>query len=72
MHAGERRLPAEMSDSGQGFDPARVPMTCIEFVVEDGMGVFLMRALVDSVEFEFAAGTTVRLVKHPASVGPAE
>ena len=28
------------------------------------MGVFLMKALTDKVEFEFRHGTTVRLVKN--------
>ena len=60
----DHTLIVEISDNGCGFDPhvAR-PLVC-EDLRESGMGLQLMRGLVDSVEFEFEIGTTVRLVKH--------
>lgn len=56
-------LVVEVSDDGAGFcpgispDPSEPPDT-------GGMGVALMRRLVDKVEFEFSSGTTVRLTKN--------
>ena len=60
----DHTLVVEITDCGCGFDPrVTLPLLCDE-LREDGMGLLLMRGLVDSVEFEFEAGTTVRLVKH--------
>lgn len=62
-----RTLIVEISDNGCGFDPEGMPSPSPERMLEGGMGVFLMKALTDNVEFEFRHGTTVRLVKslHP-------
>ena len=63
MRSG-RALIVEVSDNGCGFDPDSVPAPVLGDFGESGMGIFLMRTLVDSVEFKFGAGTTVRLVKR--------
>lgn len=60
----ERTLIVEISDDGYGFDPDSVLPPTSDRLGEGGMGIFLMRTLMDSVEFEFGLGTTVRLVKH--------
>jgi serine/threonine-protein kinase RsbW len=57
-------LIVEISDNGCGFDPERAPAPPPDKLFEGGMGVFIMKALTDTVEFEFRHGTTVRLVKH--------
>lgn len=59
-----QNLVVEISDCGYGFDPNSVSLPIAEKLSEGGMGVFLMRALMDSVEFEFERGTTVRLTKR--------
>lgn len=60
----QHTLIVEISDNGYGFDHEDVPLPSPEMMIEGGMGVFLMKALTDSVEFEFKHGTTVRLVKN--------
>ena len=60
-------LVVEVSDNGCGFDPGLVrppALRDLKELREGGMGILLMRGLVDSVEFEFGIGTTVRLIKH--------
>lgn len=57
-------LIVEISDNGYGFDPDGTPLPAPDMLLERGMGVFLMKALTDSVEFQFRHGTTVRLVKN--------
>ncbi len=53
-------------DPGPGFDPAGVPdPTSPENLVrERGRGIFIMRQMMDEVDFSFERGTTVRLVKR--------
>ena len=53
----------EICDSGPGFDPERVPVPLAEDLNEGGMGLFVMRNSMDSVEFTFHHGTTVSLRK---------
>ncbi len=52
-------------DTGHGFDSASLGMTMAEPSEEQGRGMALMAALVDSVRFESRpeAGTIVHLVK---------
>jgi serine/threonine-protein kinase RsbW len=54
----------EVSDKGPGFDPNSVKQFSKDNLTEGGVGIFLMRSLMDTVEFDFASGTTIRLVKH--------
>lgn len=63
----DRALVVEVSDNGCGFDPGLVRQPTVNNLKElreGGMGILLMRGLMDSVEFEFGIGTTVRLTKH--------
>ena len=60
----EHTLIVEISDNGGGFDPEAVSPLTPDGLAEGGMGIFLMRALMDTVEFEFRSGTTVRLTKR--------
>ncbi len=60
----ERTVVVEVHDNGCGFDADSVLSVAPNRPREGGMGIFLMKALMDSVEFEFGTGTTVRLVKH--------
>jgi serine/threonine-protein kinase RsbW len=58
-------LSIVVADSGAGFDPRQVPGTIKRDMMDRGMGIFLMRALMDRVEHDCTGdGTTVRLVKR--------
>lgn len=58
-------LCIEVSDNGAGFDVAVVRGATRRDVLERGMGIFLMRTLMDRVEHDCSGGgTTVRLVKR--------
>ena len=60
----ERTLILEVSDNGCGFDPNSLTTPDLGNMKEGGIGIFLIRTLVDSVEFDFSKGTTVRMTKH--------
>jgi serine/threonine-protein kinase RsbW len=68
------RLEVTVHDTGPGFDLDGVNgnVTSPEHLFDlRGRGIFIMRACMDSVEFEFnAAGTTCHLVKRRPSASP--
>ena len=57
----------EVTDSGTGFDSAKVsdPTDPSRVLMPGGRGVFLMKRLIDHLEYN-AAGNTVRLTMEPA------
>lgn len=61
------RVQIDVADQGPGFDPRRVadPLAQENLLREVGRGIFIVRHLMDTVEFDSApgAGTTVRLTK---------
>lgn len=58
-------LTIEIADNGSGFDIKQVPESIRRDVVDRGMGIFLMRTLMDRVEHDCSGnGTIVRLVKR--------
>jgi serine/threonine-protein kinase RsbW len=66
-----------VKDSGAGFDPNRIPdPTAPEnLLAPHGRGIFLMRELMDEVDFTFDHGTEVRMrrrhkwIESPAHLG---
>ena len=52
---GEEHLDIEIKDEGGGFDPENVPdpLAAENLLKPTGRGIFLMRRLVDAVDFEF-------------------
>jgi len=56
-------LFVSVKDSGSGFDPNALPNPlAVENLLRDhGRGIFLMRQLMDEVEFNFDHGTEVRM-----------
>jgi serine/threonine-protein kinase RsbW len=57
------KVLATVRDHGGGFDPAPLRHSCPEPECESGRGLFLMRALMDRVEFRTDHGTEVTLEK---------
>ena len=62
------KLTVYVKDCGSGFDPERVqdPLSPENFMKPSGRGIFLMKALMDEVEYTVGkeCGTVVRLVKY--------
>jgi anti-sigma regulatory factor (Ser/Thr protein kinase) len=67
------RLEVSVHDSGPGFDLAAVngDVTSPDRLLDvRGRGIFIMRACMDAVDYEFGdSGTTCRLVKHRQPAG---
>jgi serine/threonine-protein kinase RsbW len=60
------RLAVVVHDDGPGFPPPDCPSdpTSPEHLFDSrGRGIFIMRTCMDEVGFDFAKGTTVRLIK---------
>ena len=59
----EGSLFASISDFGSGFDPNAIPdpLDVGNELRESGRGIFLMRQVMDEVEFNFDHGTEVRM-----------
>jgi serine/threonine-protein kinase RsbW len=67
----EDKLTVFVKDRGSGFDPESVgdPLSPENFMKPCGRGIFLMRALMDEVEYNTSenSGTEVRMVKYKSS-----
>lgn len=61
------RLKVHVTDQGTGFNPAAVPDPLLpeNLLKDNGRGIFIVRSMMDSVDYEFTpgGGTTVILVK---------
>jgi serine/threonine-protein kinase RsbW len=63
----EDDLRIQISDEGPGLDPETLPdpLAPENILKPSGRGVFLMRAIMDEVEFRrLAPGTEITMVKH--------
>jgi serine/threonine-protein kinase RsbW len=56
-----------ITDRGPGFDPDSIPEPDPNALPEGGMGIFLMRSVMDAVIYRFEMGTTLELVKYPST-----
>lgn len=56
-------LLVSVKDSGSGFDPSALPdpIAAENLLAKHGRGLFLIRYLMDEVEFKFDHGTEVRM-----------
>ena len=70
MTSREGELRLEIEDEGAGFDPKHLPKVDIEQRVQEegGLGIYLMRQLMDEVKIESApgSGTKITMVKRAA------
>jgi serine/threonine-protein kinase RsbW len=60
-------LTIQVSDEGEGFDPSVVPdpLSPEGLLKPSGRGIFLMRAIMDEVNFrQLSPGAEITLVKH--------
>lgn len=60
-------LSIQVADEGAGFDPAEVPdpLSPEGLLKPSGRGIFLMRAIMDEVNFrQLSPGTEITLIKH--------
>ncbi|MGH9476737.1 MAG: ATP-binding protein [Terriglobales bacterium] len=67
-------LIVSIRDQGHGFDPAHVsdPLSPDNLLRQSGRGIFLARAFMDQVDVKpSSSGTSVRLIKHRQTRGPA-
>ncbi len=61
VRPGELRL--EVEDEGVGFDPKRLPkINPEEMPVEGGLGLYLIRQLMDEVKIESAPGSGTKII----------
>jgi serine/threonine-protein kinase RsbW len=65
-------LSVEITDQGPGFNPHTIadPLDPENLLKDSGRGIFIVRTLMDSVEYRFnqGIGTTVILTKHAKNV----
>jgi len=56
-------LLVSVKDSGSGFDPSGLPnpIDAENLLAPHGRGIFLIRQLMDEVDFKFDRGTEVRM-----------
>lgn len=60
------QLTIEIEDPGKGFNPATLPdpTSPDNILKERGRGIFIMRQMMDELDFDFGDGTKVRMVKR--------
>jgi serine/threonine-protein kinase RsbW len=59
-----RRVSVEIRDTGVSFDPAQAPAPDLASLPESGVGIFLMRAMVDEVSYIAGCPNVLTLVKR--------
>ncbi|MFQ5708397.1 MAG: ATP-binding protein [bacterium] len=65
-----KKLIVIVKDEGQGFDPndLRDPLDPQNLLKESGRGIFILKALMDEVNFEFEkGGTVIKMAKEKKS-----
>ncbi len=59
-----RRLRVELRDTGASFDPTQVPPPDLASLPESGLGIFVMRAMVDELSYVPGCPNLLILVKY--------
>ena len=66
-------LTVEIEDTGEGFRPTTEDeMTPPDLLATRGRGIFIMRSMMDEVDFDFSKGTKVSMVKRRSKETSAE
>jgi serine/threonine-protein kinase RsbW len=66
-------LTIEIEDTGEGFRPATEDeMSPPDLLATRGRGIFIMRSMMDEVDFDFSKGTKVSMVKRRSKETSAE
>lgn len=63
----DNSITVYIKDEGEGFDPEKIsnPLEPENILRESGRGIFILKALMDEVEFDFSGkGTEVKMVKR--------
>ncbi|MBN1347815.1 ATP-binding protein [candidate division KSB1 bacterium] len=69
-HLTDSSLTIAVKDEGKGFDPDQVnnPLAPENLLKESGRGIFIVRALMDEVSFNFdGTGTSIKLIKRKST-----
>ncbi|TFH02725.1 MAG: ATP-binding protein [Calditrichales bacterium] len=63
FHVDKIRIEVRIQDEGPGFDPSRLrdPLAPENLFSESGRGIFLIRSLMDDLDFEFTESGTVTI-----------
>jgi serine/threonine-protein kinase RsbW len=59
-----RSVSVEISDTGESFDPAQAPPPDLASLPESGIGIFLMRSMVDEISYVAGCPNVLTLVKR--------
>jgi len=57
-------ISVEIKDTGASFDPVQAPPPDLTALPESGVGIFLMRSMVDEVSYVAGCPNVLTLVKH--------
>jgi serine/threonine-protein kinase RsbW len=62
----EEQLEVEVEDHGKGFEPENLPdpTSPDNILRERGRGIFIIRQMMDELDFDFSAGTRLRMIKR--------
>ena len=62
-----------IEDDGSGFQPTTAEeMSPPDLLATRGRGIFIMRSMMDEVDFDFSNGTKVSMTKHRSAKTPTE
>ncbi|MEG1583572.1 MAG: ATP-binding protein [Anaerovorax sp.] len=63
---GEDRLVISVIDEGKGYDLSKYQEPCLECPKQGGLGVFIIKALMDEVDIfsEVGSGTRIKMIKY--------
>ena len=64
-----RCVQVEIRDTGASFDPTQVPLPDLTALPESGLGIFLIRAMVDEVSYVPGSPNMLTMVKYLQGAG---
>lgn len=64
LDVGRQRISVELRDYGRSCDPRRVPPPDLDALPESGLGAFIIRSLMDEVDYRPGRPNVLKLVKR--------